>query len=230
MNRIEGREIAQAGEGLKGILEKLYKNDDVLMSYKHLDVAVGLGWHPIVLSVAAALAGKGVAFTCIKEKWGGLRIYTSSVCTTLTEDEIWKIIGEAEDTASQTCEHCGSPGEARDMAWVKTLCDICSDNAMKLYYTTGTGQRLRTHRYSKDCQEFGCVIHNPSKNIMSSFPTHYRFDRGIMERICPCGVGHLDEDNYNWLVRTKGAKHARMESIHGCCGSGCHYPKLGDKQ
>ena len=90
-------------------------------------------------------------------------------------------------------------------------------------FITGTGQTIvNVHAESEDCRTYGCVIHNPSDNCMSSFPSHWRTDRGIMERICPCGIGHIDVDQLNFIRRTKGEKAAYYESIHGCCGIHCH--------
>lgn len=55
-----------------------------------------------------------------------------------------------------------------------------------------------------------CTVHNMSDHIMRSFPQHYRGDRGLMERICPHGIGHPDPDDPK-------AKD-KWESIHGCDG------------
>jgi len=60
----------------------------------------------------------------IKEKFGGLRIYTD-----FTDDKIEKIINDAEEEASRTCEYCGSQEGATlfQGAWLKTLCKECND-------------------------------------------------------------------------------------------------------
>ncbi len=81
-------------------------------------------------------------------------------------------------------------------------------------YTTGTGQKIFVHR-REDC-EGSCPIHNPSDHCMRDFPTHWRDDRGIMERICKHGVGHPDPDD-----RTK-------DTTHGCDGC-CNHPAFKDK-
>jgi len=64
----------------------------------------------------------------IKEKFGGLRIYTS-----YHVDEIEKIIEEAEKEASETCEDCGCKQDVTTEGryWVKTLCKICHDKKNK---------------------------------------------------------------------------------------------------
>ena len=54
----------------------------------------------------------------IKEKFGGLRFYTSG-----GDDYTRGIIAMAESMSYRTCEVCGSPGEPRNDGWVKTLCE-----------------------------------------------------------------------------------------------------------
>lgn len=89
-------------------------------------------------------------------------------------------------------------------------------------YTTGTGQHLKVHTKA-DCKGEHCVIHNPSTHCMSNFPTHWRADRYLMERICPHGVGHPDPDDLAFKAimfggTDSGKKSLRYESIHGCDG------------
>ena len=62
-----------------------------------------------------------------------------------------------------------------------------------------------------DCTGRVCCIHNRSDHQMRDFPQHWRGDRQIMERICPCGVGHPDPDDYS--IQT-----GNDEGVHGCCG------------
>lgn len=62
-------------------------------------------------------------------------------------------------------------------------------------YKTGTGQIVNVHG-SDECKfPDRCVIHNPSDHSMSEFPTRWREDRFLMERICPHGIGHPDPDD-----------------------------------
>lgn len=89
-------------------------------------------------------------------------------------------------------------------------------------YVTGTGQKLWVHE-KKDCVGENCVIHNPSKHTMLSFPTHWRGDRQLMERICPHGIGHPDPDDLAFkAIRFGGTQVGKnmlhYESIHGCDG------------
>lgn len=76
------------------------------------------------------------------------------------------------------------------------------------WYVTGSGQVIRNVHGSDECYGRACVVHDPSEHSMRAFPTHWRIDRGIMERICEHGVGHPDPDD--------AAYHG--DGIHGCDG------------
>lgn len=99
-------------------------------------------------------------------------------------------------------------------------------------YTTGTGQRLRVHSRD-DCKGDNCVIHNPSSHKMVNWPTHWRDDRYLMERICPHGIGHPDPDDlaYKALLVKEGKSkiNLKYEGVHGCdgCCIGDAKPKHG---
>lgn len=84
-------------------------------------------------------------------------------------------------------------------------------------YTTGTGQHVLVHNKAK-CHGQTCCIHDPSEHAMKDFPTHWRDDRKLMERICPHGIGHPDPDQFEFLVKTLGIQSATVEFIHGCDG------------
>lgn len=58
-----------------------------------------------------------------------------------------------------------------------------------------------------------CTIHNRSDHHMREWPQHWRSDRGIMERICPHGVGHPDPDS--------PFPRVSVDWTHGCDGC-CH--------
>lgn len=77
------------------------------------------------------------------------------------------------------------------------------------------GQKLiNVHSYDQCAGEF-CCIHNPSDHHMKDWPQNWRGDRGIMERMCPCGIGHPDFDDPIF-------KLFPYEDVHGCCGH-CRY-------
>lgn len=75
------------------------------------------------------------------------------------------------------------------------------------HYLENTNDTLVVHSTEK-CLGQVCTIHQRSNHGMRSFPQHYRFDRNLMERTCPHGVGHPDPDDPS-LDRTHGCD--------GCC-------------
>jgi hypothetical protein len=66
------------------------------------------------------------------------------------------------------------------------------------------------------CAGHDCPIHNRSDHPMRSFPQHWRSDRCIMERTCPCGVGHPDPDDVSAAKRL--GRYNDGYTTHGCCG------------
>ena len=86
-------------------------------------------------------------------------------------------------------------------------------------YITGTGQKVYVHN-KEDCEGEYCVIHNPSDHHMKDWPTHWRDDRRIMERICPHGVGHPDPDDlaFKKRIAKKFGRDDYDKGIHGCDG------------
>jgi hypothetical protein len=68
------------------------------------------------------------------------------------------------------------------------------------------------------CAGSVCPLHRRTKHFMRKWPQSWRDDRGMMERICPCGVGHPDPDHLTVVRELKGGKAAQTESVHGCCG------------
>lgn len=86
-------------------------------------------------------------------------------------------------------------------------------------YITGTGQRILVHN-KDDCQGEYCVIHNPSDHHMKDWPTNWRDDRRIMERICLHGIGHPDPDSLRFIkeMAEKFGQKYYDKGIHGCDG------------
>lgn len=93
-----------------------------------LGFEVAKGWQPIVEEAAQKIEALNTDVACVqvKEKFGGLRIYTDYII-----DEVVEIIREAEKKAECTCEFCGAPGTLRQVRWWKTLCDSCNENRYK---------------------------------------------------------------------------------------------------
>ena len=85
-------------------------------------------------------------------------------------------------------------------------------------FVTGTGQHIEVHERNDDCLTYGCCIHNPSPEAVALGRTHWRDDRGLMERICEHGVGHPDPDAVAHARRRFGADFDGAHFIHGCDG------------
>lgn len=64
----------------------------------------------------------------IKEKFAGLRLYGENY-----NDQIWKIISEAEKESFKVCEECGSTENVklRGGRWLNTICDKCFNKVIK---------------------------------------------------------------------------------------------------
>ncbi len=85
------------------------------------------------------------------------------------------------------------------------------------------GERINAHPKSRCARDERCAVHKPSTHSMSKFPQHWRDDRGLMERVCPHGVGHPDPDHLHFVADRFGKNAARVESVHGC--DGCCAPQ-----
>ena len=74
------------------------------------------------------------------------------------------------------------------------------------------GQVLVNVHDSRLCVGRNCPVHNPSEHHMKDFPQNFREDTGVMERICPHGIGHPDPDHMVW------AKSVGLDwhGVHGC--------------
>jgi hypothetical protein len=75
---------------------------------------------------------------------------------------------------------------------------------MALQKATLVGGEVIYAHWPSTCRGDHCTVHNPSEHHMRDWPQHWRDDRGMMERICPHGIGHPDPDDI--LENT----------IHGC--------------
>jgi hypothetical protein len=85
---------------------------------------VGPGWKPIVEKYVPMIKAKGGFIMQVKEKFGGLRIYS--------QGGDYEAISDLERTAESisflTCEYCGEPGNLKNKnGWIKTCCEKCND-------------------------------------------------------------------------------------------------------
>lgn len=94
--------------------------------------------------------------------------------------------------------------------------------ANKPEYITGTGQKLVNIHSEELCAGRICAIHNPTtEKPECDWPTHWREDRGLMERVCDHGIGHPAIEHMEYLKdldEKNGTDHAKWEGIHGCDG------------
>lgn len=79
------------------------------------------------------------------------------------------------------------------------------------------GQIIQTHELDTCIGRF-CAIHRPMPGPWSTWPRYWRDGRGIMERICPCGIGHPVAEMYEHALAT-GEGGASL--IHRCCIHPC---------
>ena len=117
--------------------------------------------------------------------------------------------------------------EIADNCWTP---DFFSDDEVGLVLAEARAERpvtvnpmlpknLITHSADKCVGEY-CCVHNPSAHHMRDWPMHWRDDRGIMERICPHGVGHPDPDDAAYNIRC-GASYKNIHGCDGCCAATC---------
>ena len=80
----------------------------------------------------------------------------------------------------------------------------------------GTDITLRNVHPRDKCAGEHCVIHNPSNHHMRTWRMHWRGDRGLMERLCPHGVGHPDPDQAGYW-RLLNMEWMTVHGCDGCC-------------
>ena len=148
-----------------------------------------------------------------------------------------KLVHKYESDSEDLCERCGAPGSLGDLHWrwstrcracapagwvaVDVDCDhptivgnACTDcGRTRIARLENSDEVLLSVHEAGSCLGEHCTIHHRSDHPMRSFPQRWRSDRGLMERICPHGVGHPDPDDY-LLTGPSGAAQA----VHGCDG------------
>lgn len=94
--------------------------------------------------------------------------------------------------------------------------DIVHLDAAEPVFGAQIGKRgLRVHPKSQcEGRDLPCCIHSPSEHRMRSWPMNWRGDTGVMERICPHGVGHPDPDHMAYTT----SRGLGWQGIHGCDG------------
>ena len=99
----------------------------------------GDGWYNIIDNLCSKIQkyidesnGKVLQVVAIqvKEKFGTLRFYIDG-----GDDEVYKMIDEAERLSGITCEFCGATenvGSTQHPAWIFTLCEECAKKRDKI--------------------------------------------------------------------------------------------------
>ena len=91
-----------------------------------LGFCCGDGWFDIIWNLCELIETIGVPDNFevfqVKEKFGGLRFYTTGNVGMQVDREIMK----AENKSLETCEYCGKPGTQTKTGWIKTLCSECN--------------------------------------------------------------------------------------------------------
>lgn len=110
-NRALARAISGNRRDLRYFYRKLYKNDEEI----NLRVEEELKYsrtRPVPESVPQ------IQFTQIKEKFGGLRVYTN-----YCNDYIDGVVNMAVGMSYKLCETCGNPGKKRGNGWMYVACE-----------------------------------------------------------------------------------------------------------
>lgn len=83
-----------------------------------------------------------------------------------------------------------------------------------------SGQKIYAHSEAV-CSGNACCIHNPSDHHMREWKQWWRDDIGLMERMCPHGIGHPDPDHMTFVLSSRPLDGSPM-GLHGC--DGCCQP------
>ena len=106
-------------------IEKIENSDKPLHPFELFGIEHGYGWMGLTLPIIEEVrlynennSDYMIQITQIKEKFGGLRIYLSSM-----PDYLRKMICKAEHESMRICEFCGARGKTGKInGWVWTLC------------------------------------------------------------------------------------------------------------
>jgi len=109
-------------------------------------------------------------------------------------------------SAPARCGHAGYLSWVVDDAFSVCECIHCEATwAHEAAVLVGGAVLYNVHDPAQ-CAGRPCAVHNPSAHHMRDWPQRWRGDRQMIERLCPCGIGHPDPDDLN------------ADGIHGCCG------------
>jgi hypothetical protein len=106
----------------------------------------------------------------------------------------------------------------------RVVCERRYNSAGQVYEVTETGVYDKTetgdyrgvvvhHHPLENCDGTHCPFHNPSDHVMLDWPMQLR-ETGLIERVCPHGIGHPDPDSAQYFDDTVGSGFG----VHGCDG------------
>ncbi len=116
---------------------KIFRQKDLNMQETCMcwGIECGDGWYWLIDNVCGSIQNyiddnKGVEqveASQVKEKFGGLRFYTSG-----NDDRIDGMIWLAESLSYKICENCGSQDNVKQTkGWIVSLCHKCTEERMK---------------------------------------------------------------------------------------------------
>lgn len=87
-------------------------------------LSVGDGWFALLTTLSGIITHHAkhkkltIRAVQVKEKFGGLRFYTSGA-----DEYVTGAVAMAESLSFAICETCGKPAQPRQGGWIQTLCD-----------------------------------------------------------------------------------------------------------
>lgn len=113
----------------------------------------------------------------------------------------------------------------RDLVVVRVILAQDPETGYWIRIEPDPGMILRTHDPAK-CEGRLCDVHNRrGAEPWASYPLNWRGDRGVMEVICPCGIGHPTPAQAEYFESLVGSEISRAtadaELVHGCCLTHC---------
>lgn len=122
--------------------EKLYNDFPQLFQQKDMScqetcmcwgIECSSGWYDLIRDTCEKIMAlnppEDFSFDQVKEKWGGLNIYTNS-----SIDELDEIIDKAYLESFKICEFCGTRENVklRKGGWMRVLCDSCQETRYEI--------------------------------------------------------------------------------------------------
>lgn len=144
----------------------------------------------------------------------------------------------AEIELARLCRHCGQ-GTTTDLSGFYVHADgvyHCDPDNTKgsvadprpVITDVPRVQLVNTHPESSCAGQSACPLHNPTDHHMRGWEVVWRDDTGVLERLCPHGIGHPDPDQFPYW----DANGMEARAVHGCdlCCKPGHAIKMPDQR